>query len=119
MLEMSFVESVDPVEEADMYGVLSRVPAPVEMYDALHAEVLRRGDGKGDGLLFHVARATDDGFEVVEVWESREQFERFNRDVVLPVVTDLAPGAPPPTTGQGYVEFEVRGLVVPSAGIYD
>jgi hypothetical protein len=100
-----------------MYGVLSRVPAPVEMYDALHAEVLRRGEGKGDGLLFHVARATDDGFEVVEVWESREHFERFNRNVVGPVMADLAPG-PPPAPGQGYDEFEVRGLVLPSAGIY-
>jgi hypothetical protein len=100
-----------------MYGVLSRVPAPVEMYDALHAEVLRRGEGQGDGLLFHVARATDDGFEIVEVWESREHFERFNRDVVGPVMADLVPG-PPPTPGQGYDEFEVRGLVLPSAGIY-
>ena len=101
-----------------MYAILSRVPAPAEMYDALHAEVLRRGEGKGDGLLVHVARATDDGFEILEVWESREHFERFNRDVVGPVMADLAPG-PPPAPGQGYVEFEVRGLVLPSAGIYD
>ena len=100
-----------------MYGVLSRVPAPAEMYDALHAEVLRRGEGKADGLLVHVGRATDDGFEVLEVWESREHFERYNRNVVGPVMADLAPG-PPPAPGQGYVEFEVRGLVIPSAGLY-
>jgi hypothetical protein len=100
-----------------MYGVLSRVPAPVEMYDAVHAGVLHRGEGKVDGLLVHVGRACDDGFEVLEVWESREHFERYNRDVVGPVMAELAPG-PPPAPGPGYAEFEVRGLVLPSAGIY-
>ncbi len=97
-----------------MYGVISTVPAPVEVYDAAHAAVGRRSD-KPDGLLVHVGRATDGGFEVLEVWESRDHFERFNRDVVGPVMAELAPGqpAPPPPP-----EFEVRGLVVPSAGIY-
>ncbi len=51
------------------------------------------------------------------MWESREHFERYTRDVVIPVMAELSPG-PPPTPGQGYVEFDVRGLVVPSAGIY-
>jgi hypothetical protein len=101
-----------------MYAILSRVPAPAEMYDALHAEVLRRGEGKGEGLLVHVARATDEGFEILEVWESRERFERFNQDVVWPVMAELAPG-PAPAPGQGYIEFAVRGLVIPSAEIYD
>jgi hypothetical protein len=100
-----------------MYGVLSRVPAPIEAYDAAHAEVGRRSEGKAEGLLLHIGRATDDGFEVIEVWESREHFERYTRDVVIPVMAELSPG-PPPTPGQGYVEFDVRGLVVPSAGIY-
>ena len=101
-----------------MYGVMSRVPAPIEAYEAIHVEVGRRSEGKVDGLLVHVGRATADGFEVLEVWESREHFERYNRDVVGPVMADLAPG-PPPTPGQGYAEFDVRGLVLPSAGIYD
>jgi hypothetical protein len=100
-----------------MYGVLSRVPAPVELYDAAHAEIHRRGGDKPEGLLVHVGRATTDGFEVLEVWESREHFERFNRDVVGPSMAGTAPG-PPPSPGQGYDEFDVRGLVIPSAGIY-
>jgi hypothetical protein len=100
-----------------MYGVLSRVPAPVEMYDAAHAEIHRRSRGKVEGLLVHVGRATDDGFEVLEVWESREQFERYNREVVAPAMAGTTPG-PTPSPGQGVDEFEVRGLVVPSAGIY-
>jgi hypothetical protein len=100
-----------------VYGVVSRVPAPVELYDALHAELHRRVEGKVEGLLVHIGRATDDGFEVVEVWESQEHFERYNRDVVGPVMAEMAPG-PPPAPGQGYDEFDVRGLIVPSAAIY-
>jgi hypothetical protein len=53
-----------------MYGVITTVPAPVEMYDAVHGEILRRV-GAFDGLLVHIGRATTDGFQVMEVWESK------------------------------------------------
>jgi hypothetical protein len=98
-----------------MYGIISTVPAPVELYDAAHAAVRERSGTKPDGLLVHVGRAVDGGFEVLEVWESKEHFDRYNRDVVAPVMAELAPGAPAPPPPP---EFEVRGLVVPSAGIY-
>ncbi len=97
-----------------VFGISMDVPAPVELYDALHAEVVRRSSGAVDGLLLHVGRATRDGFQVVEVWESREQCDRFNKEVVLPALAELTQGAPsqpaPPRE-----EFEPRGLVVPSA----
>jgi hypothetical protein len=99
-----------------MDGVLSSVPAPIEAYDVAHAEVRRRSGGVVEGLLVHVGRATDQGFEVLEVWESREHFERYTREIVNPIMAELAPGAPP--ASQGGMEFEVRGLVIPSAGTY-
>ena len=100
-----------------MYGVVTEVPAPVELYDAAHAAVGRRSGAKIDGLLAHIGRATSSGFQVIEVWESREHFERYNRDVVGPVMTDLAQGQPAPT-GPPPVEFDVRGLVIPAANLY-
>jgi len=100
-----------------MYGVVSTVPAPVELYDSAHAEIGRRSEDKVEGLLVHVGRATSDGFEVIEVWESREHFERYTQDVVNPVMAEVAPG-PAPADGKGPVEFQVRGLVIPSAGIF-
>jgi hypothetical protein len=48
-----------------MYGVITTVPAPVEMYDGMHAEIFRRA-GFVDGLLVHIGRATTDGFQVLE-----------------------------------------------------
>jgi hypothetical protein len=99
-----------------MYGVISAVPAPVEVYDRVHAELARRAPGTVEGLLVHIGRATADGFEVLEVWESREQFERYTKELINPVIEELFPGQMPPD-GQGADEFEVRGLIIPSAGI--
>jgi hypothetical protein len=100
-----------------MYGVITPVPAPVELYDRVHAELRRRTDGKVEGLLVHIRPATSGGFEVLEVWESREHFERYAQELVDPVAAEVTSGQAPPA-GQSAVEFEVRGLVLPSAGIY-
>ena len=98
------------------FGFVMDVPAPVEFYDTLHAEMKRRVDGPVDGLLLHVARATAEGFQVIEVWESREQADRYDQEIVLPVIAQFSDGQParpaPPRQ-----EFEPRGLVVPSANV--
>jgi hypothetical protein len=97
------------------WGVVVDVPAPAALYDAVHAELLRRTGGTVEGLLVHLARATDAGFQVVEVWESREAHDRYEAEVVGPVMAEVAGQAPavrPPAT-----EFAVRGLVVPGAGL--
>jgi len=54
-----------------MYGVVTTVPAPVEVYDRMHAELIKRAGTSVDdfGLLVHVGRATAEGFERFEVWE--------------------------------------------------
>ncbi|MGY1616651.1 hypothetical protein ACI797_07875 [Geodermatophilus sp. SYSU D00691] len=97
-------------------GIVTDVPAPVEMYDALHAELLRRYPGPVEGLLLHVARPTAAGFQVVEVWESREVFDRYNAEVVFPLMAELSGGAPMPDA-PAPEEFEVRGLVIQGAGV--
>lgn len=38
-------------------------------------------EGGGDGLLLHVAYPTDRGFDMTEVWDSKEHLDTFNRDV--------------------------------------
>ncbi len=98
-----------------VYGVVTRVAAPAEMYDALHAEVVRRGADTDGALLVHLGRPTADGFQVIEVWESREDAERYEREMVQPVMAELGGGPPP--GGDGVTEFEVRGLVLPRAGV--
>jgi hypothetical protein len=74
-----------------MYGVITTVPAPVEMYDEIH----RRVGATVDGLLVHVGRATTDGFQTLEVWESKEHYDCANTDIVVPLMRELAGDQPP------------------------
>jgi hypothetical protein len=57
-----------------MYGVITTVPAPVEMYD----EIPRRVRATVADLVVHVGRATTDTFQALEVWESKERYDRAN-----------------------------------------
>ncbi|MFI5491866.1 hypothetical protein [Actinoplanes sp. NPDC051859] len=99
-----------------MYAMTMEVPAPVELYDKIHAELLRRTTGSVEGLLVHIGRATARGFEVIEIWESREQFEHFAQEVNS-VVADLSQGDFPLAAG-AVTEFDLRGFLVPTAKIF-
>jgi hypothetical protein len=99
------------------FGVIVDVPAPVEVYDAMHARLLERTGGSVGGLLVHVARETDSGFEILEVWESQADYERGMAEVVGPIARELAGDAPAPPTADTVRTFEVRGLVLPRARI--
>jgi hypothetical protein len=100
-----------------MYGVITTVPAPVEMYDGMHAEMVSRVGASVDGLLVHVARATTDGFQTLEVWESKEHYDRANTDIVFPLARELAGDQPLPSIEQSAETFDVRGLVIPGANV--
>ena len=80
------------------------------------SEILRRV-GAFDGLLVHIGRATTDGFQVMEVWESKEHWDRANADIVFPLMRELAGDQPPPTTEPTTETFDVRGLEIPSGNI--
>jgi len=97
------------------FGIVFDIPAPIEFYDLLHAEVSRRIGDSFDGLLVHIGRATDQGFEIMEIWESREQWDRFTTEVLGPVLAQFADQQP--TEEPVVVEFEPRGLVVPAARV--
>src|SRR3954453_10897772 len=96
-----------------MYGVITTVAAPVQIYDEIH----RRVGASVDGMLVHVGRATTDGFQVVEVWESKEHYDRANTDIVFPLMRELAGDQPPPATELATETFDVHGLVIPSSNI--
>jgi hypothetical protein len=100
-----------------MYGVITTVPAPVEMYDAMHAEMIKRAGTSIDGLLVHVGRATTDGFQILEVWESKEHYDHANSDIVLPLMSELAGDQPQPSIEQATEDFDLHGLVIPGSNI--
>ena len=97
------------------YAVTMDVAEPVELYDAVHRALLERTGGVVDGLLVHLARQTAGGFQVVEVWETREDFERYSAEVVGPMAAGVLQGRPRNPTV--VTPFDVRGLVLPRAGV--
>lgn len=66
------------------YAVVQDVPAS---WDAYLERVEAIGAPLPEGLLVHVAGPTDEGFRVIEVWESQAAWERF-RDERLAEVLD-------------------------------
>lgn len=100
-----------------MYGVITTVTAPVEMYDGIHAEMKRRAGTSVDGLFVHVGRATTDGFEVLEVWEPQKHYDRANTDIVFPLTRELTGEQPATPIEQTTKTFAVHGLVIPRGDI--
>jgi hypothetical protein len=96
------------------YGVITRIPASIEAYDASSAEMLKvEGKLDPDGLILHVARATDDGFELIEVWQSKQHSDDFNNAVVRPALTRLGIGAAASGPVPEIVEFDASRVIIP------
>ena len=104
-------------EVAECTGVITTIPAPVETYDAVHAEWLKRVGATVDGLLVHIGRGTTDGFQTLEVWESKEHYDRAMSDIVFPLMQELAGDQPPPSTEPATETLDVHGLVIPSGNV--
>jgi hypothetical protein len=106
------------------YAVSIDVHAPAAVYQALHAQLLERTGGQVGGLLVHLARPTADGFQVLEVWDTKARYGHFNDTVIAPLTTEAAltppagtdtdgPAAQPPTLAMSVTEIDVSGLVIP------
>jgi hypothetical protein len=50
------------------------------------------------GALFHWVAETDDGIKVVDVWETRKQFDQFAQAEIGPYSQQVGIPAPPETT---------------------
>jgi hypothetical protein len=60
-------------------------------YDAI-SERLQAQDQPPAGLLVHTAGFTGNGFRIFEVWESREDYERFLNERLMPLIQEVASG---------------------------
>jgi len=81
-----------------------------EQYDALHARMNVDGDPPA-GMIFHAAGPIDTGWGVLDFWESREAFERFSAERLMPAAHDLGEqGFPSPPDIR---EFPVHHVTKP------
>lgn len=73
--------------------------ATLEQYDQVLSKMGFTPGGTGaPGGLFHWAAATDNGFQVVDVWESQEVFEKFAQETIGPLVAETGIAGPPTVT---------------------
>lgn len=102
-----------------MYGYTVHVPAPIEAYQAMHKAVLEviSEEGGGEGLVLHLAYATERGFDLTEVWESKDDFDAFNR-AVFPKAMARA-GVPMDGPTPEPVEFNPAGVMTPRTFTFD
>ena len=54
-------------------------------YDRVIQDLERRGVGTPAGRSYHFAAPSADGWFVVDVWESQEQFDKFG-EVLMPTL---------------------------------
>lgn len=76
------------------YAVVTDVPASWEQYEPLGRAF---HDPVPNGLVLHLAGPTDEGFRVIDVWETREACERFEAVLLERGVTVQRDGLATPT----------------------
>ena len=54
-------------------------------YDSILSDLDSKGVGSPDGRVYHVAAPSSDGWFVVDVWASQEQFDKFG-EVLIPTL---------------------------------
>ena len=95
------------------YAFTIDMPGSLELYRTAHAEFRKFPT---DEMLLHLARPTDGGVQIVEVWTSAEAFESWMATSGGPVMGALAAAGwtlPEVTPAP----FDPAGLVLPAAGI--
>jgi hypothetical protein len=60
-----------------------------EQYEAVNEKLDAQGDPP-PGLVVHAAGQGEDGrWRIIEVWESRDQFDRFNEERLTPAIAEV------------------------------
>jgi hypothetical protein len=94
-------------------GMLMAAPGfTQETYEQINDKVFGRRDWNAadvQGLIMHSAGPTEGGFYVYDIWESREDFERFMNEKLGPAFQEVL-GGPPPAEAQPQY-YEITNLV--------
>jgi hypothetical protein len=59
-----------------------------EFYDQVNPKVMEDGD-LPEGCQLHIAGPVENGWRVITVWDSEEQFQQFRDDKLIPTMREL------------------------------
>ena len=62
------------------------VPGNERIYERVKTEI---GDSRPDGLLLHMVVKQGSGLRHINVWESKQEFQRFQQERVQPAVAKV------------------------------
>lgn len=81
-------------------GVILDFPgATLDQYDEVIGKMgFTKGGAGPPAALFHWATLTDDGLRVIDVWESRDVFDRFAQEQIGPYSQEVGFPEPPQMT---------------------
>lgn len=81
-----------------------------EQYDAINAQMGVEQEPP-EGLVFHSAGPQGNDWGVIDFWESREHFDRFQQDRLGPAIQALGDQAPanPPAIKEFPVHNYIKG----------
>jgi hypothetical protein len=90
------------------WAYVSDVPISREQYDKLNEEI---GNHNPEGLIVHAAGESGSGIRIIDVWESKQQFELFQSERLGPAMRKVGIDAPP-SNGEGSAmqEMSVHNL---------
>jgi heme-degrading monooxygenase HmoA len=66
-----------------------------ETYEAVTGRAMP-GDQLPDGCKLHIAGPVEQGWRVITVWESREAFDRFREEKLIPAIREITGEQAPP-----------------------
>ena len=90
------------------YALVQDIASSWEQYERVAAGLT---DPPPPGLLLHLAGPTDEGFRVIEIWESGQAFDRFRSERLRPAIAALGgPARPEPT----FRDLHAKHLVIGS-----
>jgi hypothetical protein len=70
--------------------------ATLDQYDQVIQKMgLRPGGTVPPGALFHWVTKTADGIRVTDVWQSREAFDKFSEEKIVPITREVGVPGPP------------------------
>jgi steroid delta-isomerase-like uncharacterized protein len=73
---------------AFIYTVNPDPPMTREVYDRIRARLTEAGQGNPPGLICHVCHGSEGDLRVTDIWETREDWERFS-DTLRPILREL------------------------------
>ena len=62
-----------------------------EMYDQVNPKVME-GGALPDGCQVHIAGPVENGWRVISVWDSEEQFQQFRDEKLIPALREFGEG---------------------------